>query len=99
MPRWLPLDRNPADALTKFRGAHVEPLIRMFKTGKFHLKSETVELERKKQANLTFKQADEAIRCKVFWLRVRLLAFVVFYTAEFLKWSGGCDCFANDDSC
>ena len=53
VPRWLPHDRNPADALTKFRGAHVEPLIRMLKTGKFQLKSETVELERKKLAKET----------------------------------------------
>ena len=53
IPRWLPHDRNPADALTKFRGAHVEPLFHMLKHGKFHLKPETVELERKKQAKET----------------------------------------------
>ena len=53
IPRWLPHDRNPTDALTKFRGAHVEPLFRLLKDGKFHVKPEEVELERKKQAKET----------------------------------------------
>ncbi len=37
--RWLPHDRNPADALTKFRGSHAIPL-----------RPEATELERKAAA-------------------------------------------------
>ena len=49
-PRWLPHDRNPADGLTKFRGAHIVPLLELVKTGSFTLVPEQEELERKAQA-------------------------------------------------
>jgi len=49
-PRWLPHDRNPADGLTKFRGAHIVPLLDLVKTGSFTLVPEKEELERKAQA-------------------------------------------------
>ena len=45
--RWLPHDRNPADGLTKFRGAHIVPLLNLMKTGVFTLSPEKEELERK----------------------------------------------------
>ena len=50
IPRWLPHDRNPADGLTKFRGAHIVPLLDLVKTGQFKLVPEKDELERKAQA-------------------------------------------------
>jgi hypothetical protein len=48
--RWLPHDRNPADALTKFRGARALPLMTMLETGKFQLRAEKTELEDKAAA-------------------------------------------------
>ena len=48
--RWLPHDKNPADALTKFRGAHAVPLMRLLTTGRFRLSSEDEELKKKAEA-------------------------------------------------
>ena len=31
---------NPTDALTKFKGAHVEPLMKLMRTGKWQLRPE-----------------------------------------------------------
>ena len=39
-PRWCPHNRNAADAMTKFKGAHSEPL----RTGMYTLKGEKTEL-------------------------------------------------------
>ena len=52
-PRWLPHDSNPADALTKFRGAHAAPLHRLVSTGKCKLAAEADELARKAEAKAT----------------------------------------------
>ena len=52
-PRWLPHDRNPTDGLTKFRGAHIVPMIDLLKSGKFVLQPEADELARKKEAKDT----------------------------------------------
>lgn len=43
--RWLPHDRNVADALTKFRGAHALPLWKLLATGTFTLSAESEVLE------------------------------------------------------
>ena len=43
--RWVPHNKNPADALTKFKGAHMQPLIEMLKTGMYTLRGEREELE------------------------------------------------------
>ena len=43
--RWLPHNKNPADALTKFKGAHAEPLIKLVTEGMFTLTPEKAELE------------------------------------------------------
>ena len=43
-PRWCPHNRNAADAMTKFKGAHPEPLFNLLRTGKYTLKGEKNEL-------------------------------------------------------
>ncbi|CAE7497850.1 MOD1, partial [Symbiodinium microadriaticum] len=35
--RWVPHNCNPSDALTKFPGAHVEPMIRLLKTHRYQV--------------------------------------------------------------
>ena len=37
-PRWCPHNRNAADAMTKFKGAHSEPLFTLLRTGMYTLK-------------------------------------------------------------
>ena len=39
-PRWCPHNRNAADAMTKFKGAHLEPLFTLLRTGMYTLKGE-----------------------------------------------------------
>jgi len=43
--RWIPHNVNPADALTKLKGAHVEPLLSLLKTGFYHLQQEEAQLK------------------------------------------------------
>ena len=43
-PRWCPHNRNAADAMTKFKGAHSEPLFTWLRTGMYTLKGEKSEL-------------------------------------------------------
>ena len=43
-PRWCPHDRKAADAMTKFKGAHSEPLFILQRTGMYTLKGEKTEL-------------------------------------------------------
>ena len=43
-PRWCPHNRNAADAMTKFKGAHSEPLFTLLRTGMYTLKGEKAEL-------------------------------------------------------
>ena len=38
--RWCPHNRNAADAMTKFKGAHSEPLFTLLRTGMYTLKGE-----------------------------------------------------------
>ena len=39
-PRWCPHNRSAADATTKFKGAHSEPLFTFLRTGMYTLKGE-----------------------------------------------------------
>ena len=61
--RWVPHNFNPVDALTKLKGAHVQPLLDMLLSGFYHLKTEEAELkqraEQKEQTGTTqrFKQS------------------------------------------
>ena len=43
-PRWCPHNRNAADAMTKFKGAHSGPLFTLLRTGMYTLKGEKSEL-------------------------------------------------------
>ena len=43
-PRWCPHNRNAADAMTKFKGAHSEPLFTLLRTRMYTLKGETSEM-------------------------------------------------------
>ena len=43
--RWTPHNYNPADALTKLKGARMAPMMDLLKTGFYHLKVEAVHLE------------------------------------------------------
>jgi len=45
IPRWVPHDKNPSDALTKVEGAHVQPLVQLLKTSMFQITPEKEELE------------------------------------------------------
>ena len=47
-PRWVPHDKNPADALTKCDGAHFEPLSRLLRTSTFSIREESEELEQRR---------------------------------------------------
>ena len=42
--RWIPHNYNPADGLTKLKGAHLAPLLDLLKTGFYHLKTEELNL-------------------------------------------------------
>ena len=56
--RWVPHNWNPADGLTKLRGAHLEPLMDLLKTGFYHLRTEEAELQsRAKQKEETGRTA------------------------------------------
>ena len=43
-PRWCPHNRNAADAMTKFKGVHSEPLFTLLRTEMYTLKGEKAEL-------------------------------------------------------
>ena len=42
--RWIPHNFNPADSLTKIKGAHVVPLLDLLRTGMYHLRTEEAQL-------------------------------------------------------
>ena len=48
VPRWVPHDKNPSDALTKAEGAHAMPLATLLKTSRFKIRAEAEELEERK---------------------------------------------------
>ena len=54
--RWVPHNLNPSDALTKFPGAHVEPMIRLLKTHRFKISDESDTLAQGKQGSNRLKQ-------------------------------------------
>ena len=43
-PRWCPHNRNAADAMTKFKGAHSQQLFTLLRTGMYTLEGEKSEL-------------------------------------------------------
>ena len=60
-PRWCPHNRYAADAMTKFKGAHSEPLFTLLRTGMYTLKGEKTELA----ARATQQQVGTVPRHKV----------------------------------
>ena len=48
-PRWVPHDKNPADALTKVEGTHFAPMARLLNTSRFCINEESEELQEIKQ--------------------------------------------------
>ena len=49
LPRWLPHDKNPADGLTKFEGAHMVPLMDLLRTNQLRIIQEKDELRSREQ--------------------------------------------------
>ena len=45
--RWVPHNYNPADGLTKLKGAHMAPLMDLMRTGMYHLKTEEAQLKQR----------------------------------------------------
>ena len=54
--RWVPHNKNPSDALTKFSGAHMEPLIKMLRTGRYQISDEEDVLKAGRQGLQRLKQ-------------------------------------------
>eukprot|EP00973_Karenia_brevis_P041547 5749442-Karenia_brevis.AAC.1 len=56
--RWVPRNYNPADALTKLKGAHLAPLLELLRTGFQWLKTEEAQLaSRAEEKERTGKKA------------------------------------------
>ena len=53
--RWIPHNRNPADALTKMDGAHTEPMLSLLKSNVFQIEEEEEVLNRGKQSESRLK--------------------------------------------
>ena len=49
--RWAPHNKNPADAMTKFKGAHMQPLLELLKEDE--MRGEREELESRAQQKQT----------------------------------------------
>ena len=47
--RWIPHNKNPSDGLTKIKGAHMDPLMDLLRTGFYTLEVEEIELENRAQ--------------------------------------------------
>ena len=47
--RWAPHNKNPADAMTKFKGAHMEPLLELLRSGMYVMRGEREKLESRAQ--------------------------------------------------
>ena len=50
MARWVPHHKNPEDALTKHKGSHAAPLMRLLRDHRWTIMEEAKELEGMKEA-------------------------------------------------
>ena len=50
--RWISHNFNPADGLTKLKGAHLAPLMDLLNSGFYHLKTEEAQLASRAQEKL-----------------------------------------------
>jgi hypothetical protein len=55
--RWIPHNVNPADGLTKLKGAHLRPLFDLLNDGFYHLITEEAQLKQRKEEKETLGQA------------------------------------------
>ena len=53
--RWVPHNRNPADSLTKFEGAHMEPMLSLLATNRYQIQEEQEILDAGKQSQCRLK--------------------------------------------
>ena len=51
--RWVHHNKNPAGAMTKFKGAHMEPLLGLLRSGMYAMCGEREELESRAQQKKT----------------------------------------------
>ena len=51
--RWVPHNKNPADAMAEFKGAHMEPLLSLLRSGMYVMRGEREELESRAQQKQT----------------------------------------------
>ena len=78
-PRRCPHNRNAADAMTKFKGAHSEPLFTLLRTGMYTLKCENSELADR----ATLRQTGTVPRHKVSVVKsVKERVFIVHMPTE-----------------
>ena len=49
LPRWVPHDKNPADGLTKFEGAHMVPLMDLLRTNQLRIIREADEMRSREE--------------------------------------------------
>jgi len=61
--RWIPHNFNPADGLTKLKGAHLAPLMDLLKTGMYHLKTEEAQLKQRADVKAVLGNAPR-LKCK-----------------------------------
>ena len=55
--RWIPHNVNPADGLTKLKGAHLRPLLDLLNDGCYHLITEEAQLKQRKEEKENLGQA------------------------------------------
>ena len=53
--RWLPHNRNPADALTKLAGAHMQPMMQLLHSNTIQIEEESEVLQQGKQSAYRMK--------------------------------------------
>ena len=53
--RWLPHNRNPADALTKLAGAHMQPMMQLLRSNTIQIEEESEVLQQGKQSAYRMK--------------------------------------------
>ena len=81
-PRWCPHNRNAADAMTKFKGAHSEPLFTLLRTGMYTLKGEKSELADR----ATLRQTGTVPRHKVSAARSGTERTFFFFKCHRIEW-------------
>lgn len=53
--RWIPHNKNPADALTKLAGAHMQPMMQLLRSNRLQIEEESEVLQQGKQSAYRMK--------------------------------------------